>query len=401
MSGVLKYCIKEMKDRGTDGMRVLSVVWKIYDDRLQGFSDDTNGLIVVRDMCEYIGRRAESYLLLGKDFLPDMKLGNISIVDSESIAKRFYWKSHLEIMIEAFKRALFDIRPDIVHFHDSGDFCRGCINVCIERKVPYVFTAHNFIAKKQIIPTINDRYISWQNKIYKMPDINIVAVGKGVADKIYYAYPELGDGRLRIIQNGTTFKAEKINSKLQFKLNLQEKKILICPGKITKRKNQIQIVKAYKLLPPSVSKNIGIVFCGNDRLDGEMQRVIQAAGVEDSLKYVGTVSSEQMKEYYSISSGMITASLAEGLSIAALEAIAYGLPVIMFSDLECAVDLDDEHVSCLAEQRTDVALAKAIQKWVEKEWDRDIILKFASQFSMEKVANKYIKYYEDILKRTE
>ncbi len=381
-------------------MKVLSVVWKIYDDRLQEFSNDTNGLIVVRDICEYIGRRIESYLLLGKAFLTGIKLGNIHIVDSESIAKRFPTKSHLEIMSEAFKQALSDIQPDIVHFHDCGDFCRACIKICIEREVPYVFTAHGFIAKNQTISSSYDREIAWQEEVYTTSDINIVAVGKGIAHKIYGDYPELRDGHLHVIQNGTTFRAEKIISDLKFKLGLQEKKILICPGKLTKRKNQIQIVKAYKRLPQSVSKNIGIIFCGNDRLDGELQKAIQAAGIEESLKYVGAVSSEKMKEYYSISSGMITASFTEGLSIAALETVAYGLPVVMFSDLECAADLNNEHVSCLAEQRTDEALAGAIEKWAEKEWDRDIILEFASQFSMEKVADEYIDYYEDILRRT-
>ena len=104
-----------------------------------------------------------------------------------------------------------------------------------------------------------------------------------------------------------------------------------------------------------------------------------------------------MKKYYSICDGFITASITEGLSIAALEALAYGLPLIMFSDVECAMDLNDEHISCFAEERTDESLAGTIEKWYCKEWNKEYILEYSKQFSMDKVANYYIECYQDIL----
>ena len=87
-------------------MKALSVIWKIPDDRLVGFSSDKNGLIVVRDLCEYLGRKIDSYLILGKDTLPAMKLGHIHIVDTEKVAVANSGKSHIEIMVQAFELAL-------------------------------------------------------------------------------------------------------------------------------------------------------------------------------------------------------------------------------------------------------------------------------------------------------
>ena len=230
-------------------MKVLSVIWKIYDDRLQEFADDTTGLIVVRDLCEYLGRKIESYLLLGKEYVSKTNLDNIHLVDSRSTAENNHGKPHLEIMKEVFEKSLIDIGPDIVHIHDCGDFCRMCMKICINRGVPFVFTAHSFIEKDQKISSKYEKHINFQREVFTTPNIYVVAVGKGLAHKISKEYPNLKKKQLRVIQNGTGFKPEIFDYKLKNDLRLKNRKILICPGKITERKNQIQIVKAFKLLP--------------------------------------------------------------------------------------------------------------------------------------------------------
>ena len=138
----------------------------------------------------------------------------------------------------------------------------------MKRKIPYIFTAHAFIGKNQKISTLNERDIAWQKEVLMTNGINVVAVGKGLAEKIAMEYPNLKKNQIRVIQNGTDFKAREITTKLKIKLGFRDKKILICPGKITKRKNQIQIIKAFQLLPQNIQNNIGIIFCGNDRLNG-------------------------------------------------------------------------------------------------------------------------------------
>jgi glycosyltransferase involved in cell wall biosynthesis len=119
--------------------------------------------------------------------------------------------------------------------------------------------------------------------------------------------------------------------------------------------------------------------------------------LEDQLIYVGTFSNEEMKELYSSVDGMILPSYSEGLSIAMLEAIAYGLPVIMYSDSECANDLNDDEICSFAENRSDQALAKAIERWCVKNWNKDHIRKYSTKFSMDRVADEYIAYYSKII----
>ena len=136
---------------------------------------------------------------------------------------------------------------------------------------------------------------------------------------------------------------------------------------------------------------------GNDRLKGALSEAICQSENQKNLIYAGAVSSEEMKEYYSIADGLIMPSFAEGLSIAALEMIAYGKPIIMFSDSECVDDLNDPKISVLAKERTNAGLAKAIEKWYFQEWDTEYIKKFSDYFSMERVTEDYLTYYKNIL----
>lgn len=149
-----------------------------------------------------------------------------------------------------------------------------------------------------------------------------------------------------------------------------------------------------KQRPFSVQKNLKILFCGKDRMNGKLQKEIVDAGLQDSLIYAGAVSSEEMKKYYSVVDGLIKSSYAEGLSLAALEAIAYGLPVIMFKDFECAEDLNDDKVVCFANERSDACLADVIEAWYEREWDKKYIMEYSQYFTMERVADDYIRYYK-------
>lgn len=381
-------------------MKILSMAWSIYDDRMQEFSHNYNGGgLMIKNICEYIGRKQESYLFIGCCKLPESRLGNIHIVDTMSCPKVNIEdegidenERHLRQMTKAFETAIESINPDIVNFHGIGVLMQRCIEVCCRKNIPYVYTDHLFIGYRSNIIGY-DTNIEWEKQVYNIPDIKVIAVSSGMKEKILKNFPHIFPDDIFVIKNGTDFLAIREKGDLQQKYNLENKKVLLCAGTLNYRKNQCQIIRAFKLLPSSVQKNLKIIFCGKDRMNGKMQEEIIGADLQESLIYVGAVSSDEMKKYYSVADGLIMPSYAEGLSVAALEAIAYGLPVIMFRDSECAEDLDDERVVCLAKERSDECLAEAIQKWYGTEWDKEYIIEYSKYFTMERVADDYIRYY--------
>lgn len=381
-------------------MKILSMAWTIYDDRMPEFSKDfTGGGLVIKNLCEYIGRKEESYLFVGRRPIKEQKVGHIHFVGtdmkwSEEDGDSVRDEAYLNRMAEKFEMALKRIQPDLVHFHGLGDLMLKCVRICIKNHVKYAYTEHLYIGLKRHI----ERYetsVQWEKDVYTIPDLRVIAVSTGVKKKILEDFVQIPDSHVEVILNGTDFVAEQKESDYREKYQLQGKKVLLCVGTILARKNQLQLVSVYQKLPKEIRDHLKIIFCGKESMSmkGRLQEAISAAGLEQELQYVGAVSSEDMKKFYSVADGLIMPSLAEGLSIAALEMIAYGQPVIMFRDSECAEDLKDEKVVCFAEERRDESLAQAIEDWYSREWDSEYIRAYAQYFTMERMAEDYLAYY--------
>lgn len=381
-------------------MIILSVAWAIYDDRIKDFCKDcTGGGLLIKNICEYIGRKSDSYLFIGKSLMPSMLLGNIKIVNtsrSYNVSAGNKKDEHLEKMTLAFKDALNEIKPDIVNFHGTGVLAKRCMEECAQWGVPFVYTQHLYIRRNRSF-TGYDIPFEWNDAILKVPNLKIIAVSKGMRKNILADYPEISPDNIKVIVNGTDFVADIINSNFIERYNLNNKKILICAGTICDRKNQSQIIRTFKLLPLELQKSLTIIFCGRDATEGRFIKEIDDNDLQEQLIYAGALSIEDMKKVYSISDGLVMPSYAEGLSIAALEMITYGKPLIFFNDSECAEDLNDTKVVCYAEDRTDEKLADAIIEWSKRSWDYQYIKEYARGFTMKRVADEYLQYYKYVL----
>ena len=155
-------------------------------------------------------------------------------------------------------------------------------------------------------------------------------------------------------------------------------------------------MRAFSLLPEKLKRNIEIVFCGKESVKypilKKMKEEIKKNKLDDDVTYIGTKPRHDMPKVYSGADGLALPSLHEGLSLAVLEMLQYGKPVIMFADNETAYDINDSKVAILVKEHTDQALARAIVEWYEKDWDEDYIKSYSEYYTMERVADDYISY---------
>lgn len=385
-------------------MKILSYAWYIYDSRLQQYIHNcTGGGLVVRDLCEFLGRKEHSYLFIGQYVFPEMKLGNINIVktDYNLGMKKGEGKdnTYINYMADMFQKAVDDIQPDIIHFHDVGDLAYEIIDkICIPQNLKYLVTCHLYIGK-------NPQFAGYENslmierRMMGIQDLNLVTVSSGMKKKILRDYTEYSENRITPILNGTDFKAEDVLSDYREQLEVGNKKILLCAGTICYRKNQLQILNVFAKYQ-ELQKKIFVIFCGKiaRSMKEDFKEEIEVRALNGCMRYVGALTSEEMKKIYTIADGLIMTSHAEGLSISALEAITYGLPIIMFRNSECALDLTDKRVICFAENCTDNSLATAIDTWYYESWDKEYIQKYSEYFMMERMADDYLKYYKKLIK---
>lgn len=98
--------------------------------------------------------------------------------------------------------------------------------------------------------------------------------------------------------------------------------VLLAVGDINKRKNHKILIQALPLLK---DLNPHLYIAGWDQLDGELAVLAEKLGVRDNVTFLGYT--RQLSLYFNAADIFLFPSLQEGLPIALIEAMSWGLPV--------------------------------------------------------------------------
>lgn len=389
-------------------MKILSTSWYFFQDNKDEWKVSKDGCrIMVSNICEYLGRKVDSYLFFGSKAVPNMDYGHIHVLDNRiylpaGIRSNDNIKEWQVGLKERFRECLLEIKPDYVLIHDGGDFSRNCIEVCEKEGQPFSYVNHLFFGKKEKVGSEAER--EWEEYVYSHIEWKTIAVGKGVKKRILETYPEIREKQICAIPNGTTYHGEEVENHLDDQYGLYGKKVLACVGSLQHRKNQMQLIPAFLQLPKMYREKIAILICGRDTkkepIKDQLLNEIARNQLDQNIIYLGECDEEEMKKIYTRADGLIMPSISEGLSLVAMEMISYGKPVIMFADNETAYDIGDPNVVVLAKDHTEHSLSDAIQYWYDRNWVKAEIMHYASYFSMERVTAEYINYCANQIKRS-
>ncbi len=380
-------------------MKILSVAWNVFDEGVYPRISRNGGSVAIYNICEYIGRQEESLLLIGNKLTDGYVYGNIRILNNSKYLPLTRSVENIDVWQEGLKRIFDEIlieeKPDFVFVHGAGEFAENCIITCVKRNQKYAFVNHSYFgngAKKYG----GDKAVEWERRVFNIPDVRMLMVGNCMRKKMLSDYPDFPSQNVQTIVNGTHYVNDIVKSNLRERLDIGNKKVLVCVGRIYKRKNQIQLTRIFKYLPREVNNDLVILICGKDSVSDpgwkEVKDAIYEERVQDKIIYIGDFEEEGMKSVYSIADGLIMPSYSEGLSLVVLEMLVYGKPVIMFSDNETACDVNDTEAVVLAGERTDKSLADAVAKWYYQKWNYEYIKSYAKRFNMDRVAREYIDY---------
>lgn len=134
-----------------------------------------------------------------------------------------------------------------------------------------------------------------------------------------------------------------INSK-KLELGLPaDRLILLSTGELIQRKNHETVIRAIGKLKAECSElmksedmKFHYVICGHGKLEEYLKKLAEELQLNDCISFLGY--REDMMEIYQIADLFLFPSFQEGLPMALLEAMAYGLPVIC-SDIRGSRDL--------------------------------------------------------------
>lgn len=115
----------------------------------------------------------------------------------------------------------------------------------------------------------------------------------------------------------------------------KDKIILLSSGELIKRKNHEITIRAIAHLK-QYSNNFHYIICGQGALNEYLRELVETLNVSDSISFLGY--RKDMMEVFQVADIFLFPSFQEGLPMALLEAMAYGLPVVC-SDIRGNRDL--------------------------------------------------------------
>ena len=227
-----------------------------------------------------------------------------------------------------------DIKPDVIHIQDH--FMIGSKTVKEGRKlnIPLVGTNHfmpeNFIhylypppfAKKLI------KKLAWKvfSRVYKHVDL-ITTPTKTAAILI----KDLGlKNPIIPISNGvnlTRFNPQNRGDYLKKRYKISKKtRVVLFVGRLDKEKQIDILIRAFAKMPANVDAKL--VIAGNGTERSHLLKLTKRLGIKKKVIFTGFVENKDLPYLYGMADIFAIASIAELQSMATMEAMASGLPVV-------------------------------------------------------------------------
>lgn len=290
---------------------------------------------------------------------------------------------------------------DIVHIHGCLLANEFWIEICRRHGVKYVVTLHG----------LN----TFSNKIKRGTSINlyerdflkcvvdgyspITVISTGMKRLIEREYGVNDCNNIMVVCNSFNFDdcSENVESIKQKYGIPQEGKILLSVGNITKNKNQIQLVRAYGLLPTALQQNTFVLFCGRPDRSCGVEEEIANQKYASHLVMCGSVAKNELPAYYQDADGVVLLSFAEGFGLSLIEGMHFGKPSITFEDLYSYEDIYDSCAVVGIPNREDIAVAHALETCLSTKWDEEKIKEHSMIFDNRTMAVNYLTEYNKII----
>lgn len=103
---------------------------------------------------------------------------------------------------------------------------------------------------------------------------------------------------------------------------------LICVARLIERKGQHHLIRAVKQITDG-GFDVTLELIGTGDAHSANEQLARELGVTERVRFLGYVPREQIAHYYANAHVFVLASFNEGMSVATLEAMAAGLPVVV------------------------------------------------------------------------
>jgi glycosyltransferase involved in cell wall biosynthesis len=221
-------------------------------------------------------------------------------------------------------RILDSVKPDVVHYQSNIVVGRGLSRQALKRKIRLIATNHVMpenLLEFSLVPRFAHgmvvRWLWWD------------------ADRIY--------GRAEAMTSPTRRAADLVEAHTRIRGVLaiscgldssnytpnfapRTENLIMFVGRVTSEKQIDKLIRAFALLDPSLDARLEIV--GGGELEGDLKHLAESLGITDRVQFDSYVSTEFLRSALTRATVFAMPSIAELQSIATMEALASGLPVV-------------------------------------------------------------------------
>lgn len=262
------------------------------------------------------------------------QIDGIGVYSIPSLPLLYYPKLRFPIPVllqSRLSKLIKSIKPDIIHIQDHFILSKAVVRVNEKLRIPLVATNHfmpeNLTAlfKNKTLKKIIERSM-WSRFSYVFNKASTVTTPTETGALLIR--PKLKNKVLAISSgiNLEEFNPRGNTYKIREKYGLPDKPILLFVGRLDPEKHIEEIVGAVAIATKIIDFNFVIVGKGVNRI--ALEQLAEKLNIKQKVIFTGFVPDEDLPFIYKLSHCFAIASTAELLSLATLQAMASGLPII-------------------------------------------------------------------------
>lgn len=302
-----------------------------------------------------------------------------------------------------FERAIQTLKPDMIHINGLAIESLPLVEAAIKNEIPFTVTVHGTLLKNPNLYFKGEVEGYLLERTLKYKRASLTAISSSVKDYLvqnYGADPE----DIKLVLNGVNLERfgykNEADTLRKLKGIPKDKTVLIQVGTLNVRKNHIEILKAIKEMDLNMKNDLLYLIVGDGPEKKNLEDYCKANDLDPYVKFVGKIPNTEVTDWYNLSDFFILPSISEGLPLVFLEAIACGLPIITFKDLEGVSDIYNSEYMELVVDRSTESLINSLKTVLSKDWDKNKIAKNAEKWDWETISREYLEIYKETLSKS-
>lgn len=259
------------------------------------------------------------------------------------------------------RRALDTVQPDVIHIQSHIVIGRALAKEAEARNIRLVATNHvmpeNVLDFTLLPPWAKKIFVRWgwwdADKILRRAH-SVTTPTKRAAD-----FLERNTSRRGVLAVSCGLKASDYTPVL----GAPERNTFVFVGRLTLEKEIDVILRAMTRVEDTFGASLTIIGEGDQRK--HLEKIAHDLGIADRVTFVGHVSDEQLRSHLSGARAFVIASIAELQSIATMEAMASGLPIIAANAMALPHLVKHKKNGFLFQPGNDRELAARMRKMME------------------------------------